>query len=98
MIIVTGTILARQDSFAQVLKLSREHVERSRKEDGCISHDVHVDTENPLRLFFFERWRDEGALRAHFAVPASREFVKGLRGLIVETSGTEIWRAEKIER
>ena len=98
MIIVTGTILARQDSFAQVLKLSREHVERSRKEDGCISHDVHADTENPLRLFFFERWRDEGALRAHFAVPASREFVKGLHDLIVETSGTEIWRAERIER
>jgi quinol monooxygenase YgiN len=53
MIIVTGSILARQDSFTEVLRLSREHVERSRKEDGCISHDVHADTENPLRLFFF---------------------------------------------
>jgi hypothetical protein len=30
MIIVTGTILARQDSFDKVLELSREHVERSR--------------------------------------------------------------------
>ena len=98
MIIVTGSILARKDTFDAVLKLSREHVERSRKEDGCISHDVHVDTENPHRLFFFERWRDEPALRAHFAVPASREFVKGLRDLIVETTGTQIWRAEKIER
>jgi quinol monooxygenase YgiN len=98
MIIVTGSILARQDSFTEVLRLSREHVERSRKEDGCISHDVHVDTENPLRLFFFEQWRDESALRTHFAVPASREFVKALRSLIVETSGTQIWQAEKIER
>jgi quinol monooxygenase YgiN len=98
MIIVTGSIIARKDSFDAVLKLSREHVERSRNEDGCISHDVHVDTENPLRLFFFERWRDEPALRAHFAVPASREFVKGLRDLIVETTGTQIWRAEQIER
>ena len=98
MIIVTGTILVRQDSFDEVLALSREHVERSRKEEGCISHDVHVDTENPLRLFFFERWRDEAALRVHFAVPASRDFVKALRNLIVETSGTRIWRAERIER
>jgi quinol monooxygenase YgiN len=98
MIIVTGSILARQDSFTEVLRLSREHVERSRKEDGCISHDVHVDTENPLRLFFFEQWRDEPALRTHFAVPASREFVKALRSLIVDTSGTQIWQAEKIER
>jgi quinol monooxygenase YgiN len=98
MIIVTGSILARPDSFAAVLELSREHVERSRKEDGCISHDVHVDTENPMRLFFFEQWRDEPALRAHFAVPASRAFVKALRDLIVETTGTQIWQAEKIER
>ena len=98
MSIVTGTVLARHDTFDQVLRLSREHVERSRKEDGCISHDVHVDTENPLRLFFFERWRDEAALRVHFAVPGSRDFVKALRSLIVETSGTRIWRAEAIER
>jgi len=98
MIIVTGSILARNDSFDAALKLSREHVERSRLEDGCIAHDVHVDTENPLRLFFFERSRDEAALRAHFAVPASREFVKALRDLIVETTGTQIWRAEQIER
>jgi quinol monooxygenase YgiN len=98
MIIVTGTILAKPDTFDAVLKLSREHVERSRTEDGCISHDVHIDTENKLRLFFFEQWRDEVALRAHFAVPASREFVKALRDKIVETTGTQIWQAEKIER
>ena len=98
MIIVTGSILAKSDTFDAVLKLSREHVERSRTEDGCISHDVHIDTENRLRLFFFERWRDEAALRAHFAVPASRAFVKALRGLIVETTGTQIWSAENIER
>jgi quinol monooxygenase YgiN len=98
MIIVTGSILAKPDTFDAVLKLSREHVERSRNEDGCISHDVHIDTGNRLRLFFFERWRDEPALRAHFAVPASREFVRALRDLIVETTGTQIWKAEPIER
>src|SRR5438105_3412802 len=69
MIIVTGSILARADTFDEVLRLSREHVERSRKEPGCVSHAVHVDCENPLRLFFFEQWADEAALRAHFAVP-----------------------------
>lgn len=98
MIIVTGAILARKETFDAVLKLSRDHVERSRAEDGCISHDVHIDTENPLRLFFFERWRDEAALRAHFAVPESRTFVRALKDLIVETSGTQIYRTEKIER
>jgi quinol monooxygenase YgiN len=41
-----------------MLRISREHVHRSRKEPGCISHDVSIDAENPLRLTFFERWSD----------------------------------------
>jgi quinol monooxygenase YgiN len=98
MILVTGSILAREEAFDDVLRLSLEHVERSRKEPGCIFHAVHVDCQNPLRLFFFEQWADEAALRAHFAVPASREFVKSLSDRIVETSGAEIYRAEPIPR
>jgi len=98
MIIVTGSILARADSFDDVLRLSLAHVERSRKEPGCISHAVHVDCENALRLFFFEQWADQDALRAHFAVPATREFVKALAKGIVDTSGTQIYRAESVPR
>jgi quinol monooxygenase YgiN len=98
MIIVTGSILAREDAFGDVLRASLEHVERSRREPGCISHDVHVDCQNPMRLFFFERWADEAALRTHFAVEETRVFVRSLKGRIVETTGTQIYRAEAIER
>ena len=58
MIVVTGSVTARADSFDEVRKLSLEHVRRSRTEPGCISHAVHVDCENPLRLVFFEQWAD----------------------------------------
>ena len=98
MILVTGSILACEDAFDEVLTSCLEHVERSRAEPGCISHDVHVDCQNPMRLFFFEQWADEAALRAHFAVEGSRAFVKSLKGRIVETSGTRIYRAESIPR
>jgi quinol monooxygenase YgiN len=98
MILVTGSILARDDTFEEVLASCLEHVERSRTEPGCISHDVHVDCQNPLRLFFFEQWADEVALRAHFAVEGSKAFVKSLKGRITETSGTQIYRAESIPR
>ena len=70
MIVVTGSVTAREDSFDEILKLSQEHVNRSRTEPGCIAHAVHVDCENPLRLVFFERWVDRDALLRHFAVPA----------------------------
>ena len=98
MILVTGSIVAREEAFDEVLRACLEHVERSRKEPGCISHDVHVDCQNPMRLFFFEQWADEAALRTHFAVEGSKAFVKSLKGRIAETSGTRIYRAESIQR
>ena len=98
MILVTGSILAREDSFDVVLAACLQHVERSRTEPGCVSHDVHIDCQNPMRLFFFEQWADEPALRTHFAVEGSREFVRALKGRIVETTGTQIYSAVAIAR
>ena len=98
MILVTGSILAREDSFDGGLASCLDHVECSRTEPGCISHDVHIDCQNPMRLFFFEQWADEAALRAHFAVEGSKAFVRSLKSRIVETTGTRIYRAESIPR
>jgi quinol monooxygenase YgiN len=98
MIVVTGSVTARQDSFEEVRKLSLEHVHRSRGEPGCISHAVHVDCENPLRLVFFEQWADRAALLEHFAVPASREFVKSLQTLATSATTIELYDATRLEK
>src|SRR6188768_3355623 len=98
MIVVTGSVMARQDTFEQVRKLSLEHVRRSRAEPGCISHAVHVDCENPLRLVFFEQWADRAALLRHFAVPASRDFVRALQSLADQAAAIELYDATRLER
>ena len=98
MIVVTGSVTAREDSFDEILRLSQEHVNRSRTEPGCIAHAVHVDCENRLRLVFFERWADRDALRKHFAVPASRELVRSLQTLAAGPATLELFDANKIEK
>ena len=98
MIVVTGSVTARADRFDEVRKLSLEHVHRSRAEPGCISHAVNVDCENPLRLVFFEQWADRAALLAHFAVPASREFVKALQSLASAATTIELYDATRLEK
>ena len=82
MIIVTGTLHARADSFAEVLALSRAHVLRSRAEPGCLEHGVAIDADDPLRLVFFERWADAQAIGEHLKLPASRSFGKALAALV----------------
>lgn len=63
-----------------------------------MSHAVHVDCEDPLRLVFFEQWADRAALAAHFAVPASGEFVRALRSLAVGPTTLELYDANQLEK
>ena len=81
MVIVTGEILARPETLDALIAVCVDHSRRSRGEPGCISHDSFVDTENPLRIFFFERWADRASLEAHFAVPESNAFMREVRAL-----------------
>lgn len=97
MILVLGHVTARPEHVDEVLRLSRQHVERSRAEPGCIAHAVHRDTEYPLRLVFVEKWSDMAALQLHFRVPASREFGKALAALASEPPGLEIFDANAVK-
>ena len=98
MILVTGSVAAREDSFDEVRRLSLEHVHRSRLEPGCLAHAVHIDCEKPLRLVFAEQWADRTALGAHFAVPASRDFVRALKSLAAGATTLEIFDATRVEK
>ena len=95
MIIVTGYAIARTENRDEMLRLSLEHVQRSRLEPGCIEHGVYVDAENPLKLHFYERWADLAAIKAHFAVPESRAFAKQLRALAADPGQMHVYEAER---
>ena len=93
MIIITGSIVGRPDTIDDLVAASLEHVRRSRLEPGCISHAVHRDVENPLRLVFVEQWADAAAVKAHFAVPASAEFVNAAMALADAPPTLELYDA-----
>jgi quinol monooxygenase YgiN len=96
LIIVTGTVLAREGTLDEVLAIASEHVLRSRAEPGCISHNVYRDTEEPLRLQFIERWIDVAALKVHFAVPASGDAVRKMAALCTEPPSMTLYEANEV--
>ena len=98
MIIITGSVLAKPETFDELRALCLEHTRRSRLEPGCLSHDVHVHAEDPLRLFFFETWADRAAVDAHFAVPESGAFVRAAVGLTAEAPSIAIYDAQRAVR
>jgi quinol monooxygenase YgiN len=97
MIIVTGSVKARPETRDDILRLSLEHVHRSRLEPGCLLHSVHRDVEDENRFVFLEHWADRDALTAHFRVPASGAFANALGDLAAEPPTLEIYAAERLE-
>lgn len=93
MIIVLGSVVAKQDTLPALLKASQEHVERSRAEPGCVAHAVHIDHENPLKLVFVEKWTDAAALSKHFKLQGSIDFVGHVRSLAASAPVIEIFAA-----
>ena len=96
MILITGSIVARTDSFEALRALAIEHTRRSRAEPGCLSHQVSVDAEEPLRLVFVEQWADLDAVKKHFAVPASIGFVREARRLAGGPVTIELYDATEL--
>jgi quinol monooxygenase YgiN len=96
-VLVTGSIQARPDRIDELLALSLEHVRRSRAEPGCLAHAVHRDVEDPLRLVFVEEWADRAALQAHFALPASREFVRAARACAAAAPSMALYEVDPLQ-
>ncbi|MCJ7451570.1 MAG: antibiotic biosynthesis monooxygenase, partial [Steroidobacteraceae bacterium] len=88
--------VVRDGLVDDAVRLSQEHVHRSRAEPGCIAHAVHQDCENPARLVFVEEWTDDVSLTQHFKVPASRTFVAELSAMAIEPPTMTIYSAERV--
>jgi quinol monooxygenase YgiN len=97
MIVVAGYVIATEENRAEMLRIGLEHTHRSRKEPGCIEHGVYVDAENPLKLHFFERWADEAAILAHFAVPESRAFAKAIRKMAADPGEMHVLSTTRVK-
>ena len=63
----------------KVRAVARPMIEASRAEPGCAGYDYAVDMLEPDLMRVRELWRDEQALKDHFATPHMAALLKGLR-------------------
>jgi quinol monooxygenase YgiN len=96
MIIVLGSVVARDDTRAEVLRLSQEHVARSLQEPGCLHHAVMPDLGAPNRLVFIERWASAEDLFQHFKVPASVAFARSVAALAAVAPEMKVYEAREL--
>lgn len=65
MIYVFATLTIKPGTLDHLREPARVCTEATRKEDGCIAYDLHVDIANPGRLVFVEKWATREALTVH---------------------------------
>jgi quinol monooxygenase YgiN len=53
----------------------RELVEPTRKEQGCLVYELHIDPENLGKFMFYEKFRNQTALDTHVASPHFKRFL-----------------------
>lgn len=95
-VIVTGDIVAAPGKLDALFAETRAHSVRSRAEPGCLSHDCFQDPDNPDRIVFIERWRDEAALAAHFRTPGIAQLLAAFQAHAEERGTMQVYAATEV--
>ena len=81
MIKVVAKSTAKEGKLDRILELSKEMVEKTVKEEGCIKYELYQDTKDPKVLIIIEEWEDEEALNKHMASEHFRRIIPQLNEL-----------------
>lgn len=78
MIVVHATSYIAPESRKVYLTLTRETIEASRREEGCIAYSCSEDIAEPGAFHWFEAWADVESFNAHVVSDHHRGYVARL--------------------
>jgi len=65
MIMTVAKTKVREDKKQEFLKITEELIQKSQKEEGCISYNLYEDIADPYTLTFIESWKDMESIDLH---------------------------------
>lgn len=65
MIKVVAKSYVKNEKLSKALELTKEMVEKTVKEEGCIRYELFQDVKDPNVMIFIEEWENEEALNKH---------------------------------
>lgn len=79
---IVAAIVIKEEYQKELMNIFHNVVDKSRKEAGNISYDLHQDTKNPLKYVFIETWKDSEAIEHHNSTDHFKDFVSAIEGKI----------------
>lgn len=79
---VIAHVAAKADSVEQVRAILMGVVEPTRREPGCLSHQLLQNQADPTDFTFIEEWASPAAEQSHFATPHISDVLRRLPRLL----------------
>jgi quinol monooxygenase YgiN len=67
-------------------------VEATTKEPGCIRYELNQRVDDPRRISFVEKWKDQKTFDEHCAMPYIKHFFDDLRPQLVEEFEVKLYQ------
>jgi quinol monooxygenase YgiN len=85
---------AKPGAESQLEDVLKSLIEPTRAESGCIDYTMHRDVEEPGVYYFYDNWRSQEDLDAHFEMPHMKRIIEMAPELLAEP--LKIIRLEKL--
>lgn len=82
MIVLAAKFTGKPEQKSEILRRVGVVAPLSRAESGCLTYDFYEQQPGGNEFLFFEEWRDQAALDAHFQTQHFADFVGALPALI----------------
>lgn len=77
---IVATIEIKKNFNEDAINILKEVVNETRKEEGCMSYDLHQDVQNPQKYTILEVWQSQDAINSHNNSEHFKKFVKDIEG------------------
>ena len=85
---------AKPGAEVRLEELLKSLIEPTRAESGCIDYTMHRDLEEPGVYYFYDNWRSQEDLDAHFATPHMKRIIEIAPDVLAEP--LKLIRLEKL--
>ena len=71
---IIAQIFIKPENVDAFLAATKDLIEKSRAEAGCITYNLYQDPNDKTKLLFFEEWKNQAAIDFHFETEHFKAF------------------------
>jgi quinol monooxygenase YgiN len=95
MITVTAKITAKSGEKNKIISKSRDLIESTRLESGCISYNLYASTEDENTLLMFEQWENRDVLDLHMQTEHFKAFNASIENILENEVDIAVYSVDK---